>query len=65
MLGGLNAALKSPMARASLGLHICLDNLSVARNAGLTPKGSSQEIFRQFCEAAKSWLQVGKRLSVQ
>ncbi len=65
MLGGLNAALKSPMARVSLGLHICLDNLSVARNAGLTPKGSSQEIFRRFREAAKSWLQVGKRLSVQ
>lgn len=61
MLGGLNAALKSPMARVSLGLHICLDNLSVTRNAGLTPNGLSQEIFRQFREAAKSWLQGGKR----
>ena len=65
MLGGLNAALKSPLARVSLGLYICLDNLSVARNAGLTPKGSSQEIFRQFREAAKGWLQGGKGLSVQ
>ncbi len=61
MLGGLNAALKSPMARVSLGLYICLDNLSVTRNAGLTPNGLSQEIFRQFREAAKSWLQGGKR----
>ena len=65
MLGGLNAALKSPLARVSLGLYICLDNLSVARNAGLTPKESSQEIFRQFREAAKGWLQGGKGLSVQ
>lgn len=61
VLRGLNAALKSPMARVSLGLHICLDNLSVARNAGLLPKGSSPETFRQFREAAKSWLQGGKR----
>lgn len=55
------------MARVNhnTGLHICLDNLSVARIVGLTPKGSSQEIFRQFREAAKSWLQSEKRMSVQ
>ena len=41
MLGGLNAALKISMARVSLEIHICLDNLSMARNAGLTSKRSS------------------------
>lgn len=41
------------MARVVPGIHICLDNLSVARNAGQIPKGSSREIFKQFREAAK------------
>ena len=65
ILGGLGAALKSPMARVSPRLHICLDNLSVSRNAGLTPKGSSQEVFKRFRETAKNWLSTGKRMSVQ
>ena len=62
ILGGRDAALKSPM---SPKLQICLDNLSVARNAGLTPKGSSQEVFKRFREAARNWLQTGRRMSVQ
>ncbi len=45
MLEGLKQALKSPMARVALGIHICLDNLEVARNAGGIPKTSSQETF--------------------
>lgn len=53
------------MARVSPGLNICPDNLSVARNAGLTPKGSTQEVFKRFRETAKNWLQTGKRMSVQ
>lgn len=65
MLGGLEAAIPSPMARLVPGIHICLDNLSVARNAGQTTKGSSQGAFKNFRDVAKIWLQSGKRLTVQ
>lgn len=65
MLGRLEAAIASPMARLVLGIHICLDNLSVARNAGQTTKGSSQAAFKKFRDIAKIWLQSGKRLTVQ
>ena len=65
ILGGFDGALKSPMARVSPGLHIRLDNLSVARNAGLTPKGSSQGVFKRFRETAKNWLKTGKIMTVQ
>ena len=62
---GPRQALKSLMARRVPGIHICLDNLGVARNAGKIPKGSSQKAFRQFRDLAKGWLQTGKELTVQ
>ena len=65
MLEGLKQALKSPMARVAPGIHICLDNLGVARNAGGIPKSSSQKAFRQFRDLAEGWLQTGKELTVQ
>ena len=65
MLEGLKQALKSPMARVAPGIHICLDNLGVARNAGWIPKSSSQKVFRQFRDLAEGWLQTGKELTVQ
>lgn len=40
---GLRQALNSSMTRVAPGLHICPDNLGVARNAGEVPKGSSQK----------------------
>lgn len=64
MLEGLKEALKSSMARAALGIYICLDNLSIACNAGQIPKGSSQGVFKKFRDAAKTWLQIGKRMTV-
>ena len=42
------------------GIHICLDKLSVASNAGQIPKGSSQGVPKKFRNAAKIWLQIGK-----
>ena len=65
MLEGLRQALKSPMARVAPGIHICLDNLGVARNAGGIPKSSNQKVFRQFRDLAEGWLQTGKELTVQ
>ena len=65
MLDGLKQALKSPMARVAPGIHICLDNLGVARNAGWIPKSSSQKVFRQFRDLAEGWLQTGRELTVQ
>ena len=53
MLEGLKQALKSPMARVAPGIHICLDNLGVARNEGYIPKSSSQKVFRQFKDLAE------------
>ncbi len=64
MLEGLRQALKSPVARAAPRIHICLDNLGVARNAGRIPKSSSQKAFRQFRDLVKSCLQTGKELTV-
>ncbi len=64
ILRGLDAALNTLMARVSLGLHICLDNLSVIRNAKITPKGASQEDFKWFCETAKNWVQIRKKMLV-
>lgn len=62
MLEGLRQALKSPVARVAPGIHICLDNLGVARGI---PKSSSQKASRQFRDLAKGWLQTGKELTVQ
>lgn len=36
------------IAKIQEGIHSCLDNLGVARNAGGVPKSSSQKVFRQF-----------------
>ncbi len=65
MLEGLRQALKSPIAREAPGIHICLDNLGVARNAGRIPKSCSQKAFRQFRDLAEGWLQTGKELTAQ
>ncbi len=53
------------MAGAAPGIHICLDNLGVARNAGGIPKSSSQKAFRRFRDLDEGWLQTGKELTVQ
>ena len=53
ILEGLKQALSIPMARVANGIHICLDNLGVARNSSLIPEGSSQETFKQFRSLAK------------
>ncbi len=53
------------MTRVASGIHICLDDLSVAREAGNSTKGSSQATFRKFKDAANSWLQSGEKMTVQ
>ena len=65
MLEGLKQALSSLMARVANGIHICLDNLGVARKSSLIPEGSSQETFKQFRSLAKGWLQAGETMTVQ
>ncbi len=65
MCGGLEAAISSPMAGVASGIHICLDNLSVAQDAVNTTKGFSQTAFQKFKDAAKCWLQSGKIMTVQ
>lgn len=56
MTRGLEVTLASPMAAYVLAICICLDNLSVAQNAGNIPNGSSQATFVKFRELAKTWL---------
>ena len=58
ILEGLEQALKSPMAEVAPRIHICLDNLEVARNASGIPKSSSQKAFRQFRDLTKGWVQT-------
>ena len=54
------------MARHAPAICICLDNLSVAKNLGKIPNGSSQATFIKFRELAKLWLaKEGKTLTVQ
>ncbi len=66
MTRGLEIALASPMAAHAPAIRICLDNLSVAQNAGKIPNGSSQATFVKFRELAKTWLaKDGKALTVQ
>lgn len=65
MCGELEAAISSPMTRVASGIHICLDILSVARDAGIRKKGSSQAEFKNFRDVAKTWLQSGKIMTVQ
>ncbi len=54
MTRGLDAALKAPMAQHASAIHICLDNLSIAKNAGRSPDGSSQATFIKFRKLAKT-----------
>ena len=65
MLEGLKQAFSSPITRVPHGIHICLDNLGVARKSSLIPEGSCQDNFKQFRNLAKEWLQTGKEMTVQ
>ncbi len=58
---GLEAALSSPMAGLASGIHICIDNLNIAKEAGSVPNSSSQAAFIKFREGVKSWLKKRKR----
>lgn len=65
LCGGLEAALTSPMVGVISGIHVCIDNLSVAQKAGSIPNGSSQAGFARFQEAARHWIWQGSRITVQ
>lgn len=65
MCKGFEAALTHPATRGAPGIHVCLDNPSVAQNAGSVTQGSSQSVFKRFRDNAKWWLRSGKRLTVQ
>ena len=56
MTRSLEIALESPMAQHAPAIYIRLDNLSIAKNAGKIPNGSSQATFIKFRELAKLWL---------
>ena len=61
----LEIALESLIARHAPVICICLDNLSVVKNTGRIPNGSSQTTFIKFYKLAKSWLaKRGKTLTV-
>lgn len=53
------------MAGRALEIHICTDNLNIAKEAGSVLKGSSQAVFMRFRKGLKSWLQRGKKVLVQ
>ena len=53
------------MARLASAVHICTDNLNIAKEAGSVPNGSSQAALIRFREGVKSWRQKGKQVSVQ
>ena len=56
----------APPRTIAPAIRIRLDNLSVAKNAGKIPNGSSQATFIKFRELAKLWLaKDGKTLTVQ
>ena len=66
MTRGLGVALKAPMAQHASAIHICLDNFSVAKNAGKILEQSSQATFIKFRELAKTWLaKEGNTMTVQ
>ena len=65
LFGGLEAALFGPIAGLASEIHVCTDNLNIAKEAGSVPNGSSQAAFIRFREGVKSWLQKGKKVSVQ
>ena len=63
--GELEVALSSPIAGLASEIHICTDNLNIAKEARSVPNGSSQAAFIRFRERVKSWLQNGRKVSVQ
>jgi hypothetical protein len=54
-LEGLLEALKTDAAALASNVHICLDNLEVARQLLGIPATSSQEAFSAFATAAQQW----------
>ena len=64
LCGGLNAALSSPMAGLVSEVHVCKDNLIIAKEVGSVPNSSRQAAFIKFREGVKSWLQKGKKKDV-
>ena len=56
MTCGFEITLDFLMARHALAIHICLDNLSVAKNAGKIPNVSNQATFTKSRELAKTCL---------
>ncbi len=65
LFGGLEVALSIPIAELALQIHDCTNNLNIAKKAGYLPNVSSQAAFIRFREGARSWLQKGKKVSVQ
>ncbi len=57
--------LEGLMAGLASEIHVCTDNLNIAKKAGSVPNGSSQASFIRFREGVKSWLQKGKKVAVQ
>ena len=49
------------MAGLASAVHICTDNLNIAKEAGSVPNGSRQAAFIRFREGVKSWRQKGKK----
>lgn len=46
LFGGLKEALNSGTCQVVPGIHICFDNLNVAKNVGQVANGSSQHTFK-------------------
>ena len=65
LYGGLEAAMSSPMAGLASEIHVCTDNLNIAKEARCVPNGSSQAAFIRFREEVKSGPQKEKKVSVQ
>ena len=62
---GLQAALKDPKTQHSTNIYICLDNQEAVQQLQGQPKGSSQSIFMNFQEAARTWPQHPKAPGIQ
>lgn len=63
--GGLNTAVSSSMIGSVSIIHICMDNLNVAQQAGTIPNGASQDRLGKFKLIAENWLSRGGKISVQ
>lgn len=57
--------LAHPISQGAQGVHLCLDNLSVAQNARLVTQGSSQAVLKWFRKLAETWFEAGRRIRVQ